>query len=234
MPPGAVNENLWLPPPDARLINPEKEKIKTPIDERGLIDTQKLISEVKATIDTGFEWPTGLSIHHLYWPKFWYNEMSIYYDSDCPRTFRELPIHKALLPRVFENWLHLITTPPEIPSSEVMHYRLEAWQVAKSLFQSARNNISHQKLAKNRRSYIKTNPSVLKAEFNGVDCIGEEYIASVFEKNFRSLEEAQQQNESIPAEFRLIETDMPTEIIARNLGKLVVPQSMRLVRAVMN
>lgn len=228
---GAAHESPWLPPRDLQLIDPHKEKIDTPVDARGIIDISQLVTNVKATVDSSYVWPDGLSVHHLYWPGSAYSHENDENAVDAS-VFRNLPIHKALLPRVFENWLHRITLPPDVPDPEVMQYRIEAWNIAKDLFQSARETVLHDKLTRQRRAYITTNPEVLKAEFNGEDRIGEEYIQSEYEKNFRGWEYVCKRHERIPEEFRLLQLDGPPEVLARNLGKLVVPRSLQLVRAV--
>lgn len=225
-------ESLWLPPLESQLINPATEKIDTPVDERGLIDIPQLITDVKATVDPDFEWPSALSIHHFYWPSAAYPYETGHHNSTSAGTFRNLPLHKGLLPRVFENWLHKVTLPPEVPEAEVMQYRIEAWSIVKDLFKTARETVVHEKLARRRREYIAANPEVLKVEFNGEDHIGEEYIQLAYEKNFRGWEQIRERHERIPQEFRLIQLDRPPTEIASSLGKLAVPKSMKLVRSV--
>ncbi len=231
----AAPETLWLPPRQLQLRDPAKwEDMILPeeyTDDRGLIVPSQLIEVVKGSVDPTYEWPDGLSIHHLYWPASWYS----YEDTpDCRRssgTFRQLPIHKALLPRVFENWLHAITVPPNVPEPDVIQFRIDAWNVAKDLFQTARETIAHEKLARRRRAYVATNPHVLKTDFNGFDKIGEEYIQEEYERNFRGWDQILERYEEIPEEFRLIEIDQPIDVIAKSLGKLVAPKSLVLTRA---
>lgn len=221
-----------LPPREARLIDPKQEKIPTPLDERGLIDVSHLIVDVKATVNQSYEWPPGLSVHHIYWPGFWYPYEKG--DTRSPGTFRNLPIHKALVLRTFENWLHLVTLPPKIPEVEVMENQIEAWTVAKELFKAARKTVQWQRLARRRRELIAANPNIVDEGFNGEDIIGEEVMHEIFEKNFRGLETQLARQERIPAEFRLIDLETSPQRIARDLGKLVIPRSLQLVRAITN
>ena len=102
-----------LPPEDVRLIDLSYlrcHKIPTPVDERGIVDTDRLIADVNATIDPSYRWSRQLSLDHLYWPGTWYDGTSI------GARFRQLTINKAIVPRVWENWKHAITEPPALPS----------------------------------------------------------------------------------------------------------------------
>lgn len=231
----AAPETLWLPPRQFQLRDPAKwEDMILPdeyTDDRGLIVPSQLIEAVKNSIDPSYVWPESLSIHHLYWPASWYP----YDDNPDSRrsagTFRQLPLHKALLPRVFENWLHVITVPPDVPDSETIQFRIDAWNVAQDLFQTARETIAHEKLARRRRAYVAANPHVLRADFNGIDKIGEEYIQEEYERNFRGWDQILERYAEIPEEFRLVQIDQPVEFIAKSLGKLVAPKSLILTRA---
>lgn len=224
----ASPETLWLPPPDAQLLNPKIDKIDTPVDDRGLIDIEQLITDVKRTIDPSYQWPiVTKSIHHIYWPMAQYP-----YDEDVignPGIFRNLPIHKALLPRVFENWLHTITLPPPKPEPEVREYRIESWNVTKDLFKMARHTVEHQKRARRRRIDVRSGH--VEPKFDD-DRIGEEWIQDQFEKNFRRWEYQVDRLYKLPPEFRMINLDDSPQQVAKNLGKIVMPKSLKLVKAV--
>ncbi len=222
-----------LPPPDARLINPYSsnfEPIKTPVDDRGIIDIDRLIDDVKATVDPSYDWPLEANVHHFYWPEANYIDTIRPKDPlDSLRVFRELSIHRGYVPRVFENWLHLVTAPPEIPDREVRHYRVEAWLVARDLFRMARKTIACEKNIDKRYRQIKRNPHILKPEFGGVDVIGEEILLEAWDKNFRGYEQQRARHNHIPPEFHLIDLDSSPAEVAKELGRMVVPRSLRLV-----
>lgn len=224
-----------MPPRHFQLRDPTKwEDMILPeeyTDDRGLIVPSQLIELVKESVKPDYGWPRVFSTHHLYWPAAWYS----FDDNPNPHyssgAFRQLPIHKARLPRVFENWLHVITVPPPVPEPEVMQYRIDAWRVARDLFRTARETVRHERLAFRRRAYIAANPEVLREEFNGIDKIGEEYIQDAFERNFRSWDKILERYEEIPEEYRLTPIDQPVESIATNLGELVAGQSLILTKA---
>src|SRR4051812_48225255 len=103
---------LDYPPPDTWLINPDKDKFETPVDDRGFVDINTLIRAVKETVSSDYEWLDNVNVHHFYWKEEWYHSRFIGMNA---LRFRELPVHKALLPVEFHNWLHRVTLPPDIP-----------------------------------------------------------------------------------------------------------------------
>ena len=127
---GLPPENVWLVDPR----DPNFERLATPVDERGLIEISKLVEAVKTTIDQKYKWQGPNDVHHFYWPEHNYPHDDARSRNTSRQVFHNLPIHKGLVPRVFHNWLHSVTEPPEMPDREVMTYRVEAWDVAKYLF----------------------------------------------------------------------------------------------------
>lgn len=124
-----------IPPQEFWLHNPTTDgKIKTPLDERGLVDEKRLVAAVKETVDSSYAWPSPFNDrHHLQWPKSSYkhvHEMGVL----NPAEFRSLSIGIVRVPRYFHNWIHYVTEPPPVPSDEVMQYRVDAQRVALSLF----------------------------------------------------------------------------------------------------
>lgn len=214
-----------LPPPDARLCEVD-EKIPIPYDDRGLIKIDDLVRNVKATIDQNYEWPTGLNVHHFYWPEEAYPSNLSPGAGVNPAQFRALSIHRGLLPKVFHSWLHIITDPPAMPEPDVMQYRNEAWVVARDLFLMARKTIVTEKQTRRRRLYVAQNPDTLKVEFNGVDVIGEAVMQDMLEQNFRGFEMQLQRQERIPEEHRIIDLEGTPNKIAAELGRLIVPKSL--------
>lgn len=216
------------------LGNPEEyyHSLDTPVDERGLIDIPQLIQVVKTCVNPNYTWPQELSVHHFYHPGSWYPYQPQDGEASNPHVFRNLPIHKGLMPRQFENLLHWVTREPPMPDKDVMRYRVEAWTVAKNLFRMARHTVQWEKRARRRRELIAAQPAIIKAEFNGQDIIGEEIIEEVLSRHFRGIEHQIKRHENIPTEFRLVAFDGSAEVLATSLGKLIVPSSLSLVKAV--
>lgn len=224
-------EPSWLPPREFWLL--PDEPFETPVDERGIVDIERLVQQVKSTIDPAYIWQQSDSTHHFYWPAVLYSHDDKWLsDKKTYSTgrFRELPIHKGELPREFENWLHLVSLPPAVPSREVMQYRTEAWRVAASLFASARRVVLWEKRAEKRSQYIQRHPEVIMHEND--DAFAREYIADILDKHFRGVERHMDELERIPPEFRLVEPcDSPKEL-ATNLGKFVARRSLPLRKVV--
>lgn len=121
-----------LPPPEARLWNPETQgRFQTPVNDVGIVDLDQLVMLGKVTIDEFFDWSSRVDVHHLQWPR------SQYIDDKLSMDFRELSWRKATVPRKFHNWLHRLTLPPELPSREVMRYAIKAETTAKALAETA-------------------------------------------------------------------------------------------------
>lgn len=206
--------------------------IETPTDERGLVDIPELIKIVKGCVVSNYVWPEEPSVHHFYHPASNYPHVPDVGERNNPSVFRNLPIHKGLVPRQFENILHWVVKEPSIPSAEVRQYRVDAWSVAKDLFKMARDTVQWEKKAERRRKLVASNPEILKEEFSGEDIIGEEIMEEVFARNFRGLEYQLQRHEQIPREFHLVDLGASPQELAKGLGKLVVPGAMKLVNAV--
>lgn len=226
---GDVVGRSGLPPQEVWLINPKRDKFETPVDDRGFVDVPVLIQAVKDSIDPEYEWPTNLSVHHLYWKEEWYSSSFIGMNA---QKFRELSIHKALLPRVFENWLHATTIPPDVPHPELMQARIKSWAVASDLFHSVRNAVQWERLARRRAMFVSANPEVLPKDFNGEDIIGKEVLAEIMAKNFGGIEIHLERLQAIPEEDRLIDPELGHEQLAIRLGKIIVPGYQKLTSAV--
>lgn len=129
----------WLPPPDAQLYDPDKSGcIETPVDERGLVDLDRLVTLVKQTVRPEFSWSSSFNdIHHLQWFASNYPASEVTDGLVDMNEFRELVNRKAFIPRVFHNWIHHVTLPPPVPSIEVMKYSIDAQRVAMSLSRTA-------------------------------------------------------------------------------------------------
>lgn len=229
-----IHENESLPPPDARLFNPRvfvDDRIPTPTDSRGLVDIPQLIADVKETIDPSYQWTGELDVHHFYW----YASLYPYLKGDSnrnPAFFRNIPVHKGLVPRSFHEWLHIVTEPPPVPEPEVMSYRIEAWMVARDLFKMARKTVQWEKKQRRRRELVAANPDILSEGFNGEDIIGEEIMHEVLEKNFRGFERQLERQERIPEVYRILDITGTPKKVATNLGKLVARPSLNLISVI--
>lgn len=220
-------EQAWLPPREFWRL--PDEPFETPVDERGIIDIERLVESVKSTVDPEYTWQQADSTHHFYWPgsnysydEKWVSDKKVY----STGRFRDLPIHKGELPREFENWLHIVTLPSAVPSREVMQYRTEAWRVAVNLFGSARRVVLWEKRAEKRSKYIENHPEVIT--FQEEDDFAREYIADLLDRHFRGVERHMSELERVPPEFRLIEPSGSPKELATNLGKLVAGRSLKL------
>lgn len=212
-------ESAWLPPLEYR--RQPDERIPTPVDERGLVLLPELIEAVKSTVDPVYVWPQGRqheSTHHLYYEKGDYpREDGNEFD---PYAFRNLAIHKVELPRVFENWLHLVAEKPQRPSREVMAYRIESWRVAKELFRSASSVVLWEKHARRRQQYAPE-----EAAATG-DLYAIEYMEEVIDRHLRGVDRHIDALQRIPPEFRLVEPANTPRDLARELGRFVRRHSM--------
>jgi hypothetical protein len=229
--PLSLYETLSLPQADPSIdFNSPANKIPTPVDERGLIKIPELIIAVKETVVPDFYWSGSPSNHHFYFHESWYpNNRG---ENANPAVFRNLPIHRGIVPRVFETWLEKITIPAEVPQAEVREYRIQAWTVARGLFKMARKSIQTERLARRRKQLLQANPRLVDNGFDGEDPIGEEIMAEIFDKDFRGFERHMEMNEKIPQEHRLIELDMPRELVARDLGKVVMKPALNFIPVV--
>jgi len=223
---GDIAGESGLPPEEYWLVDPAAGRIDTPVDERGLIRVDQLISDVKATIDPAYQWPSHVSVHHIYW----WNGL---YEGREAQQFREIAPHKVLVPRVFENWLHRITAPCAVPDADVMRERRQAYAVAKSLFSHAREIVVWEKRGRRREDQIIRRPETLPIEFAGEDRIGKAYIQSRWQRHFDSFQEKREAYSEVPEEVRLVRElayDPPT--VAQQLGIFTTRRAMPLVNAV--
>jgi len=225
-----IQDSLWLPPRDAWQIDPLKYKLDTPVDDRGFVIVPELIQAVKETIDPTYEWSgTPHDRHHLYWPGAEYARWESPLGIGDPAAFRNLPINIALVPRIFHNWLHKVSRPPELPGPEIMALRVESWRVANGLFVAARKASAHERLAHKRRQNISGCAVEIPEDHEGIDVIGEEYIQEEFAKNFEGWERQLARHEKLPPGFRLTGLEGRPEELAQPLGKFVGPRALNLI-----
>lgn len=224
---GDIAGESGLPPQEYWLIDPAREKIETPVDDRGLIKVDELITCVKRTIDPDYIWPRHLSGHHIYWEKEWYEGREA-------RTFRELSVHKILVPRVFENWLHKATIAPRVPDEQTMRERVLAWTLARNLFEHARDVVVWERRGKRREELLMVKPWILPPAFRGEDKIGKEYIQQQTQRHFDGFLQGLEKYEQVPREVRLVEqpSQNPAEA-ARQLGVFTTKRALPMIGAVL-
>lgn len=119
-----------------------KKEFATPttLDERGFVDYKQLLSYVDSLVEEDFKWSEiGLDIHHLQWEAKSYSPelFTEYTDPTIPQQFREIPFHLLYIPRQLHNLIHCVTLPPEVPSYDQMKKRVEAFDIARGLFEKA-------------------------------------------------------------------------------------------------
>lgn len=215
-----------LPPRDVWLIDPFKEQLITPVDDRGLIRVDQLIADVKATIDPTYTWPGGLEVHHMYWFNSWYPNDKSVPAVENPAVFRNLAVHKALMPKIFEAWLHEITIPAQVPTLEVRRQRVLSWWTARKLFIAAQKTLTWEEQVRIRRMDVAAHPERVE-EFEGTDVYGEAYMRQAMEDNFDRLIMHLVENEEIPPEFRLVTAEEPQAIVTE-LGSFASKKSLNL------
>jgi hypothetical protein len=218
-----------IPPEEVWLINPDNDKFETPTDDRGFVDVHALIQAVKDTIDPEYEWPDDVNVHHFYWKEEWYHSRLI--GANALR-FRDLPVHKALLPVEFHNWLHRVTIPPDVPDPELIRRRNESWTVAADLFATSRGIVQWQKRARRRAELLERQPDILPSWYNGEDIIGREVFSRMAQKHFTGIELNLERLLRIPEEDRFVDVEATPHEIASMLGRLIVPGAMKLTSAV--
>lgn len=214
-----------LPAEEFRLIGNDF-MINTPVDDRGLVDISEHIRLVKMTLSPDINWINQTNnIHHFYWPAHIYN------NSDDNQTkeikFRNLPVHKGLIPVQFHNWMHRISIPPEIPSAEVIDYRLESWFVADKLFQAVRQYKRQDRSL--RKHYLnRSNDS----EIDDMETIEKELVSDLYIKFFDKYPKLHDKLFQIPKEFRLVDPEKSFDQLNKDLGKIAGSNALTLKRLV--
>ncbi|MDB5176489.1 MAG: hypothetical protein JWN75_157 [Candidatus Saccharibacteria bacterium] len=142
--------------------------VKTPLDDRGFVDYGALLSYIDSLVDKEYIWTGKPDIHHLQWEADKYNESHFLHKEDptIPQRFREIPFHKLLIPRQMHNLIHVVTIPPEVPEYEEMKKRVEAYRIARSLFQMAKQTLDIE--AQEMRLIPVPHPKKMKEEFDPV------------------------------------------------------------------
>lgn len=223
-------ERDGLPPPDYFDGDWRTDRLETPVDDRGIVDGQKLLHLLLATFpeNTAFQ-SDKLNAHHLYFYKRWYSH------SDNPEDFsesrfRNLPINLWLMPLPLHQQLHHRFTPPPKPKADTMLYTMESFEIAKSLFGKTRGKFKYPRMK--RRHLIEKGLGPNASEIKDLDKIEFELMSESLQNLFPDWEEYARRAEKVPRQFRLIEINDPSEPLRNlttRLGKLVVPQAVKIV-----
>ncbi len=189
----------------------------------------ELISGVLSTLDPDYKWMRRRNTHHMYGDTPL--DQSLDNKSQTEAIFCDLPPSKLQVPVDFHGWLHEVSIMPPTPPTEVMNYRIEAWRVALDLFVKARDLTITDKRARRRRQHMAKNRKLtLKHQKTDEDLLGEAYLNSQYERNFKGFLMHLDLYRSVPVEFMvapLPEDDSPF-VIASILGKFVTKGAIAL------
>jgi hypothetical protein len=208
-----------LPPVEARLIA-AGAGLATPVDERGLIVIDSLISLVNSKVSPEYKWPSNPSRHHLYWPRCDYQAVEAAHPDIPAVYFRELSAHKIRVPRYFENWLHAITAPPEVPDPDVIRHTVAAWTVASSFFSTARRMIRLDRQVERALQHRSFTPEQ------------QAIIDQAVRRNTGGIALHLAALERVPPEYRPFAPDRGYEIAAGQIGDVLIHGWQRRTRAV--
>jgi len=144
-----------LPPlsvaPILEYYNPKTKRVdishqhEAPVDDRGVVDIFKTVELALSLVDDEYMWPKDepkADIHHFVWERDKYHPRH-FSGSQIPRDYRDkISFHKGYLPRQLHNFLHVTIAPPEVPDFIVMENKIKDFEIALSLFESARGAVT--------------------------------------------------------------------------------------------
>lgn len=169
-----------LPPLDAWRVDPEKlQRFYAPTDDRGFVLPDETVATILELFEDDYEWPIKAEeptmrpdIHHFQWYARLYGSEN-FQGRTIPWRFRELPSRKGLIPRQFHNVLHEITLPPAMPKYRDMEQHVEAYALARRLFESAGRTMEVQAL-------FRKHPEAFAA-----NSVANEIIVAAFDRQFK-------------------------------------------------
>jgi hypothetical protein len=147
-----------LPPVELRLPGFKtrediiRNRFPTPLDRRGLVDVGALIELVKGTVHWSYRWPGYSDEHHTLWPAYRYQYVQAFAPETQAEAFRNLAENKIWVPRVFHNWTHIVTDPPEVPPVEVMSESVQEWAMIRDFFNSVRETTQKMRMYDRERA----------------------------------------------------------------------------------
>jgi hypothetical protein len=219
-----------LPPPEVWLDNPYQVWCPTIVDERGIPKPDETLEQVLSLLAPGYRGIKNVNTNHFAYPDYLYPNLP---SSEAnPHEYRNQTPLTRLMPIDIHNFLHLMLEPPPRPSKEVMSYSIEAWRVAKRLFNQARVIRAADDKFEMRVRDLKNNPG-MKDKVSIYDDTDLEYLIDNLDKRLRGFDERIEAYEGLPHEFKLAEIDPnlePVQLanqIVVALGKIVMPQIVR-------
>jgi hypothetical protein len=210
-----------LPPVEFREIkDPSKEKIPTPLDERGIVDSDKLIQVVNETVRLEYKWPGKADKHHGQWQKADYVALQAWSPETHAFAFREMAPNKMLIPRIYHNRIHAVTVEPPMPPPEVMRESVKEWIIFKNFFESVQQTTQVVRIfdrERSRRTFNTQQEDILNEELL-------RKLSGVF-LNLEALE-------TVPIERWPFSPEMRLQIAAGQIGNLVLRGWQRRTRDV--
>lgn len=201
--------NRELPPREFWLFDPKQEKIPTPVDHRGLVDSIKVAEILRSVIDRSYKFILPSDDHHKY-------PNPDQYTDDLEYRFRNSTINIVRKPRDAHVLSHYLLEDPKKPDPEVMLLLLEAFDVTTGIYEDASEVV---RLERHRQRIIDGMLRPRRGEFRteasrqrGID----------FHK--RRFEERLSRYEKLPSEAVLerVSTSANIKNIAKKLGASAV------------
>lgn len=99
----------------------QEHAIPTPVDEEtGLVDHKRLMDEMRLLVDPEYKWKAPFfDEHHLHWYAHRY-DTALQPNPELAMEFRDMAVNKIWVPRQFHNFIHAVTIPPAVPTTEQM------------------------------------------------------------------------------------------------------------------
>jgi hypothetical protein len=181
-----------------------RETIETIQNNLQLVDIFATVRALQKA-SAGKEWVKPSDTHHIYWPERLYPKQTIY------RAFRELPVHKVMLPRDFHDFLHNMSEPPLVPDEDIMNYHVVSHDSAKVMFESAQIIIQRQREIDR---LLGKKPG--KERLQG----GLKSRKHAISRNKKRFETAREIFSKVPCEARVVHVDLEANlrVVARQLG----------------
>jgi hypothetical protein len=111
--------------------------LKTPVDERGVVDYRAFVELVSSQVSPDYKWKAPFfDSHHLHYYRDRY-EPKYHNGSEIPRKFRGLPIHQIWTARGFHFFAHVATVPSDVPEMDVMEEDINTVDDAHELYMLA-------------------------------------------------------------------------------------------------
>lgn len=117
--------------------------IETPVDpETGIVDHEALMDLMKQEVDPTHTWQAPFfDEHHLHWYAHRY-ESSFQLNVELAAEFRDMPVNKIWAPRQFHNFIHAVTIPPEVPSSDAMRVAVKDFRRKSYIYRISHNALT--------------------------------------------------------------------------------------------